>query len=220
MPPQGLGPPPHKREPLRLNASHPPIRSPAHLRVSGAAKQPGTELEHAGGQTRRWIISLFFHPSRKIKPQGQKNKKTEGLRDVFSFSSASSTSSTALGLLGVGVALRVSVSQAAPAGLVAVQVGHHGAAERAGLSEALPLLEERLHDVGDEAWRKRGERQQEEGRGVGTQEFRLRLLDVTHRLTCLDGGDSVRLLVAHGTDLQVKLLLQVACRVHFDIVAK
>lgn len=37
-------------------------------------------------------------------------------------------------------------------GLVLVQVTHHGPAEQTGLSKTVPLIKERLHDVGDEPW--------------------------------------------------------------------
>lgn len=46
----------------------------------------------------------------------------------------------------------VRVSKLAPVGLVLVQVAHHGLAQQAGLSEAVPLLKQRLHNVGDKTW--------------------------------------------------------------------
>lgn len=36
--------------------------------------------------------------------------------------------------------------------LVLVQVTHHALAEQAGLGEAVPLLKQRLHNVGDKTW--------------------------------------------------------------------
>lgn len=39
-------------------------------------------------------------------------------------------------------------------------------------------------------------------------------------LTYLNGWDRVRLLVAHGTYLQVKLFLQVTCQVNFNVMPK
>lgn len=99
----------------------------------------------------------------------------------------------------------------APAGLVLVQVTHHGPAEEAGLREAVPPLKEGLHDVGDEAWRNTAKAGSSPD--LPRNAFGSRIHDVCMcGLTVLNGWDGVCLLVAQRTNLQVKLPLQVTCQ--------
>ena len=44
------------------------------------------------------------------------------------------------------------LSELPPARLVLPQVSHHALCQLAAVGEAHPLLEQRLHDVGDEPW--------------------------------------------------------------------
>lgn len=91
-----------------------------------------------------------------------------------------------------------------------MQVTHHGVAERAGLGEAVPLLEQRRHDVGDEPWEREG--------GEGPNKLRdiLMVMQSACRpvLTYLNSWDRVSLLVTQRTDLHVELSLQVTCQVN------
>lgn len=93
-----------------------------------------------------------------------------------------------------------------------MQVAHHGLAERAGLGEAVPLLKQRLHDVGDESCEKHNKGSVEELRFM-TRDKTV-YIDRCIRmcaLTYLNGWDRVSLLVTQRTNLQVKLSLQVTC---------
>lgn len=74
----------------------------------------------------------------------------ERLRDVLPV--VLSGASRGLGLVRLRARRSACVAQPAPAGLVLVQVTHHGPAEHTGLSETVPLGKERLHDAGNEPW--------------------------------------------------------------------
>lgn len=143
---KGFSPPLQQREPF------PPALT--QCSCSQSLWTTGSGRKHAGGQKRRWTNTPLLH-SQRTTPRGM----GERLRDVLSLSCSSFLPlSFSLGLqlwllsMGVSVWMCACESQAAPAGLVPVQVTHHGLAEEAGLGEAVPLLEERLHDVRDEPW--------------------------------------------------------------------
>ena len=124
-----------QREPYLTNPGQTPILR-SHCAHPGVG---GNTLEDKQGGLPNTPLLRW---QRKMKTPRETGRR---LRDVLS------TSSFGLVIrrvrLWVGCCL--SVSQAAPAGFVLLQVTHHGPAEQAGLSETLPLLKQRLHDVGD-----------------------------------------------------------------------